>query len=87
MKPREGMEERGFIEAAGKSSVIALWWIRGMREGWSEVGRNVKFVHLLGAVLNSGVINVVERRVLTKHSLLFKGHLWVLQRGKSCKRG
>lgn len=24
MKQREGMEERGFIEAAGKSSVIAL---------------------------------------------------------------
>lgn len=27
--------------------------------------RNVKFVRLLGAVLNTGIINVAERRVLT----------------------
>lgn len=61
---REGMEERGFIEAAGKSSVIALWWIRGMYEKWNEEGRKrkgrkVKFVGLLGAALNTGIINVV----------------------------
>lgn len=37
----------------------------------------MKFVRLLGAVLNSGVINVVERRVHTEQSISFKGHLWV----------
>lgn len=41
----------------------------------------MKFVRLLGAVLNTGIINVVERGALTEHSLLFKGHLWVLREG------
>ena len=35
-KQMERMGERGFIEAAGKSSVIALRWIRGMHEKWRE---------------------------------------------------
>ena len=53
-----------------------------MHEKWSEEGREregrkVKFVRLLGAALNTGIINVVERRELAEHSLLFKGHLWV----------
>lgn len=44
-----------------------------MHEEWSEEGRKVKFVRLLGAALNTGIINVVERRALAEHSLLFKG--------------
>lgn len=61
-----------------------------MHEKWSEEGREregrkVKFVRLLGAALNTGIINVVERRALAEHSLLFKGHLWVLEREKSRK--
>lgn len=59
----------------------------GVRRGEVCEGRKVKFVHLLGAALNTGIINVIERRALAEHSLLFKGHLWVLERGKSGKRG
>lgn len=55
---------------------------RGERE---HKGRKVKFVRLLGAALNTGIINVVERGALAKHSLLFKGHLWVLEREESGK--
>lgn len=33
-----------------------------------------------GAALNTRIINVVERRALAMHSLLFKDHLWVLGR-------
>lgn len=46
----------------------------------------MKFVRLLGAALNTGIINVVERIALAEHSFLFKGHLWVLEREKSAKR-
>lgn len=45
-------------------------------------GKKVKFVRLLGATLNTRIINVVERRALAEHSLLFKGHLWVLREGE-----
>jgi len=42
-----------------------------MHEKWSEEkrereGRKVKFVRLLGAALNSGIINVVAGRALTE---------------------
>lgn len=47
-------------------------------------GRRVKFAHLLGAALNTGIINVVERGAFAEHGLfftfIFKGHLWVLER-------
>lgn len=45
----------------------------------------MKFVSLLGAALNTGIINVVERIALAEHSLLFKGHLWVLDEGEICR--
>lgn len=39
-----------------------------------------------GAALNTRIINVVERRALAMHGLLFKDHLWVLRRGILDKR-
>lgn len=33
-----------------------------------------------GAALNTGIINVVERRAPAAHAPLFKDHLWVLAR-------
>lgn len=43
-------------------------------------------MRLLGAALNTGIINVVERSALAEHSLLFKDHLWVLERERLGKR-
>lgn len=58
----------------------------GVERGERAEGRKVKMVRLLGAALNTGIINVVERRALAQLSLLFKDHLWVLGREKSGKR-
>lgn len=54
-----------------------------VKRGEEREGRKVKFVRLLGAALNTGIINVVERRALAQRCLLFKGHLWVLEREES----
>lgn len=46
-----------------------------MHEKWSgekrerAKGRKVKFARLLGAALNTGIINEVERTALAKHCL------------------
>lgn len=45
----------------------------------------MKFVRFLGAALNTGIINVVERGALAERSLLFKDHLWVLEGGEISK--
>lgn len=47
----------------------------------------MKFVHHLGAGLNTGIINVVERRALAERALLFKRHLWVLERERETGTG
>lgn len=38
----------------------------GVERGESAKGRKVKFVRLLGAALNTGIINVVERKALAQ---------------------
>lgn len=58
----------------------------GVERRESAKGRKVKFVRLLGAHLNTGIINVGELRASAKHFLSFKDHLWVLQRnGTVCR--
>lgn len=42
----------------------------GVERGERAEGRKVKFVRLLGAALNTGIINVVERRALAQLSLI-----------------
>lgn len=58
----------------------------GVERGESAKGRKVKFARLLGAALNTGIINVVERRALAQLGPLFRDHLWVLERDKMVKR-
>lgn len=38
-------------------------------------GRRVKFARLLGAALNTGIINVVERGAFAEHGLFFYFHI------------